>query len=157
MGTAVISAPNANVKKSDIINNLTSTATDKPLSAAQGKVLEEHIQQSTAITDVSSGIVASSTYVDTTATVEKLAYRQGNVVTFHFTFKAAALSASGQAIFTGLPKAYGNTIQFTAMNTTSQKPVEFAVTTSGYLAHWYSNTGFAAGDQIRGSVTYICQ
>lgn len=28
-----------NVKKTDIVNNLTSTATDAPLSAAQGKVL----------------------------------------------------------------------------------------------------------------------
>lgn len=31
------------VAKSDIVNNLTSTATDKPLSAAQGKALAEQI------------------------------------------------------------------------------------------------------------------
>lgn len=31
------------VPKSDIVNNLTSTATDKPLSAAQGKALAEQI------------------------------------------------------------------------------------------------------------------
>lgn len=131
-----------------------STLFDGYYTAAE---VDAAIAQSTAITDVSSGIVASSTYVDTTASIEKRAYRQGNIVSFHFTFKAAAQSASGQAIFTGLPKAYGNTMQFTAMNTTSQKPVEFAVTTSGALTYWYSNTGFAAGDQIRGSVTYICQ
>ena len=44
MGTAVIPAPNANVKKSDIINNLTSTATNQPLSAAQGKTLNDKIE-----------------------------------------------------------------------------------------------------------------
>ena len=32
----------------DVVNNLTSTATNQPLSAAMGKTLEEHIQQSTA-------------------------------------------------------------------------------------------------------------
>ena len=32
------------IPKSDIVNNLTSTATDKPLSAAQGKVLADQIQ-----------------------------------------------------------------------------------------------------------------
>lgn len=35
----------------DVVNNLTSTATDKPLSAAQGKALNEAIQQSTATVD----------------------------------------------------------------------------------------------------------
>lgn len=35
--------------ENDIVNGLTSTATDKPLSAAQGKALNEAIAQSTAI------------------------------------------------------------------------------------------------------------
>lgn len=44
------------VKKSDVVDNLTSQETQKPLSAAQGKVLEEHIQQSTAnISTLKSG------------------------------------------------------------------------------------------------------
>ena len=38
----------AKVSTSNIINNLTSTATNQPLSANMGKTLEEHIQQSTA-------------------------------------------------------------------------------------------------------------
>ena len=36
------------VAKADIVNNLTSTSTTAPLSANMGKMLEEHIQQSTA-------------------------------------------------------------------------------------------------------------
>ena len=51
MGTAIIPAPNLNVKKTDIVNNLTSTNTDKPLSAAQGKALNDLIAQSTATLD----------------------------------------------------------------------------------------------------------
>ncbi len=48
MPAIVIPAPNTNVKKSDIVNNLTSTETQKPLSAAQGKALNDLIAQSTA-------------------------------------------------------------------------------------------------------------
>lgn len=39
------------VKKSDVVNNLTSTATNQPLSAAQGKALKELVAQSTAYID----------------------------------------------------------------------------------------------------------
>ncbi len=109
------------------------------------------------ITDVTSSVTPVSTYVDTTSTLETRAFRQANVVTFHFTFKAASTGASNQAIFTGLPKAYSAPFQFTAFNITSQKALVFAVTTNGVLSYWYSNNGFVAGDQIRGSVTYICQ
>lgn len=41
MSTAVIPAPKKFVEKTDIVNNLTSTATDQPLSAAQGKALND--------------------------------------------------------------------------------------------------------------------
>ena len=51
MGTLVIPAPAKYVRKSEIVDNLTSTNIDKPLSAAMGKTLEEHIQQSTASVD----------------------------------------------------------------------------------------------------------
>ena len=40
----------AKVNKSDVVNNLTSTDTDKPLSAAQGKALNESIDASTTFT-----------------------------------------------------------------------------------------------------------
>ena len=43
MPAIVIPAPNTNVKKSDIVDNLTSTATNQPLSAAQGKALNEKL------------------------------------------------------------------------------------------------------------------
>lgn len=112
---------------------------------------------SASITVLSSDIIASSTYVDSTASMEKFGYRQGNVVAFHFTFKAKAASVSGQTIFSGLPKPYNNVpFQFTALNVTSQKAVEFAVSANGNVAYWYSSNGFVVGDQIRGSVTYIC-
>ena len=55
MPAIVIPAPNANVKKSDIINNLTSTAANVPLAAAQGKALKDLIAQSTATIAITSG------------------------------------------------------------------------------------------------------
>ena len=48
MGTLVIPAPAKYVRKSEIVDNLTSTSTTAPLSANMGKTLEEHVQQSTA-------------------------------------------------------------------------------------------------------------
>ena len=49
------------VAVTDIVNNLTSTATDKPLSANMGKTLEEHIQQSTAFeSTATTGLTAAS-------------------------------------------------------------------------------------------------
>lgn len=51
------------VAKADIINNLTSTATDQPLSAAQGKALSTAIAQSTAnmATSVKKTAIAAGT------------------------------------------------------------------------------------------------
>jgi hypothetical protein len=45
MPAIVIPAPNANVKKSDIVNNLTSTSTTAPLSANMGKTLHDKVTQ----------------------------------------------------------------------------------------------------------------
>ena len=120
------------------------------------KITAEKLKSSLNAIETLSGITPVTTYVDTTGTLETRAYRQGNIVAFHFTFQAAATSASNTAIFTGLPGAYGSAFQFTAFNVTSQKAITFAVTTGGALSYWYSNNGFVAGDQIRGSVTYIC-
>lgn len=50
MSTAVIPAPKKFVEKTDVVNNLSSTRTDKPLSANMGKALSEAIAQSTAKT-----------------------------------------------------------------------------------------------------------
>ena len=59
------------VNYTDIVNSLTSTATDKPLSAAQGKALNEAIQQITAT--VHSVNVNGASII---------AYRVGNTVFF---------------------------------------------------------------------------
>jgi len=58
MSTAVIPAPKKFVEKTDIVNNLTSTSTTQPLSAAQGKVLNEQI---TKIGDMVAKNVAMNT------------------------------------------------------------------------------------------------
>ena len=63
MGTAVIPAPNANVKKSDIINNLTSTATDKPGSANMLKTLNDKLTiRQSEISDPPFGLALDKIY-----------------------------------------------------------------------------------------------
>lgn len=48
MNTAIAQSTADVIRTGDVVDNLTSTATDKPLSAAQGKALNEAIAQSTA-------------------------------------------------------------------------------------------------------------
>ena len=48
LATAIINKLGTVLKPSDVVNDLNSTATDKPLAAAQGKVLNDAIAQSTA-------------------------------------------------------------------------------------------------------------
>lgn len=50
---------------SDIKNNLTSTDTDKPLSAAQGKELKTQIDSKISSSDVTT-VTATITYTDDT-------------------------------------------------------------------------------------------
>lgn len=71
MPAIVIPAPNANVKKSDIINNLTSTATDQPLSAAQGKALNDTIAIQYSYANTVTGIVKTGNYISNYAFIGK--------------------------------------------------------------------------------------
>lgn len=68
-----------------------------------------------AVEDLSSGITASGTYVDTTKQVEKLAYRYGKVVQAHLTFYAKTALSSAVTLFSGLP-GMNKTMQFVGMN-----------------------------------------
>lgn len=56
------------VKKSDIVDNLSSTDTDKPLSAAQGKALNEKIDETSSALNASAKytISASGTWESVT-------------------------------------------------------------------------------------------
>lgn len=51
---------------SDIKNNLTSTDTDKPLSAAQGKELKTQVDSKMNSSDVTT-VTATITYIDETS------------------------------------------------------------------------------------------
>ena len=108
-----------------------------------------------AVEDLSSGITASGTYVDTTKQVEKLAYRYGKVVQAHLTFYAKTALSSAVTLFSGLP-GMNKTMQFVGMNYTTKTPVVFAVRETGEFQMWYAGA-IAAGDLIRVGFTYICQ
>lgn len=108
-----------------------------------------------AVEDLSSGITASGTYVDTTKQVEKLAYRYGKVVQAHLTFYAKTALSSAVTLFSGLP-GMNNAMQFVGMNYTKNTPVIFAVRETGEFQKWYAGD-IAAGDLVRVGFTYICQ
>ena len=59
--TAIAQSTADVIRTGDVVDNLTSTATDKPLSAAQGKALNEAIAQSKAIESVA--VTVNSTYI----------------------------------------------------------------------------------------------
>ena len=63
---ATITTADGKVNKTDIVDNLTSTDTDKPLSANQGKVLKDEVDKKAEIDDTQSSIatVYSSDKVD---------------------------------------------------------------------------------------------
>lgn len=109
----------------------------------------------TAVEDLSSGITASGTYVDTTKQVEKIAYRYGKVVQAHLTFYAKTALSSAVTLFSGLPWM-NKTMQFVGMNYATKTPVVFAVRETGEFQMWYAGT-ISAGDLIRVGFTYICQ
>lgn len=113
------------------------------------------IAASIATSNLSSSVTPSTTYVDESGQLETRCYRTGNVVTFHFTFKAAANSVDGQPIFSGLPRAYNADQQFVAYNATTKEATVFAIRTNGTLQTHYAGNGFKTGNLVRGSVTYI--
>jgi hypothetical protein len=88
----------AKVSTSNIVNNLTSTSTNAPLSANMGKALKDLIEQSTAIQFVEGG--ASQTSVSLTTG----SFKMGFLLGIHR--EGTATSSSGYAIL----YVYGNNV-----------------------------------------------
>ncbi|MGN0339517.1 MAG: pyocin knob domain-containing protein, partial [Lachnospira sp.] len=64
--TILKSAINSHVAKTDIVDNLTSTDTDRPLSANQGRVLNEAISDKASSSDVYTKTEADATFISST-------------------------------------------------------------------------------------------
>ena len=140
MGTAIIPAPNLNVKKTDIVNNLTSTNTDKPLSAAQGKALKDLIAQSTAITQ------GDGTFTSDIVSPGRLKWAKYGRVVF-VTGEFTPIKVENQNIIaTGLPKPIFY-IQFGGPTRS------MLINADGELQYWFSSDKSLIRDDI--AVTYI--
>lgn len=87
------------VKKSDVVNDLISTDSQKPLSAAMGKALNDKI----ATQDISSNVTSSNcTFsIKQVHTILDVVYVTVELVT-------SSQVSPGQVFITGLPKAKGN-------------------------------------------------
>ena len=86
----------AKVSTSNIINNLTSTATDKPLSAAQGKQIKDNIGSTAEVITPIAG--------DNVTINDSYCYRIGRIVTINISFTMTADATSTQQLIKGLPQ-----------------------------------------------------
>lgn len=84
------------VAKADIVDNLNSTNTDKPLSAAMGKQIKDNIgSTSEAITPTAGDNVTIN---------DSYCYRIGKIVTINISFTMTADATSTQQLIKGLPQ-----------------------------------------------------
>lgn len=82
---AALASIGSYLKTTDVVNNLTSTATTQPLSAAQGKALNDQIAK-TEVTNLLTNVSSSVDYLK--------AYKTGNVVQISFQVKAGITNSS---------------------------------------------------------------
>lgn len=87
------------VSYGDVINNLTSTSIDKPLSANMGKALNEAIQQSTASAETK---LSGQLSADVTGWADYIKF--GKIVLVQFVLSNTAELSSGTRFITGIPK-----------------------------------------------------
>ena len=97
---STISALNSKLNISDVVNNLTSTSTSQPLSAAQGKALNDAKASTTALQAVDAKLsLTQFSNVTFAPTLEN-----GNVARLNFTFKYSSGSYYELKFFTASTK-----------------------------------------------------
>lgn len=102
---------NTFVKKSDIVDNVTSTDTDKPLSANQGKSLQDQITTNTnSISTLNSNINKIGTYYGETALIMKRAASKAyGSDSFTTAFMILSMFDTDDKYFIGLVKYVNDT------------------------------------------------
>lgn len=120
--------------QSDVINTLTNTSTNKPLSAAQGKTLRDTILK----IFVTSGIkTLNSTYGCNY-------YKNGNVVEVTVDFAAKTIPQAGVTIGT-LPASYRPSIAVYCRNGFDNQNGQISISPSGIVQLSSSNGSFTYG------------
>lgn len=134
MATSTIKQPMVDViRTSDVVNNLTSTVTDKPLSAAQGKALNDKIiTMNTFALDLPSGYSDSNLDI---FTIGRMAVITGRIdLTTASTAKMITLS---NVIPTTHVPLY--TYHAAAFNNTTDRPLHAIVSNGSRSILFYRN------------------
>lgn len=139
MPAIVIPAPNTNVKKSDIINNLTSTSTTAPLSANMGKTLNEKTESyEWTSTSQASTVLALALYLRNTKGLPASFVKAGT-----FTVSDGPFGNANTAEFEGLVFGKGDrlTVIVFPYTATSNALVFRTIYQSAWrMDHWATNT-----------------
>lgn len=142
----VKTAVNSKINISDIVNNLTSTATNKPLSAAQGKTLNDAI--GTVNTNLARSYISN---IGGNAVLEK----SGNVCVLHYTI--AYFDPNGTLVPEALRPKFGNGVWNEVVVTNDYTNNYAMQVTNGGKVQLQKN-GVAVSTQlngIRGQVSWI--
>lgn len=124
----------------DVVNDLTSTATDKPLSAAQGKALNDNITNKNALTSTSH-------------TVTGYYSKQGKVVTVTGTFKAT--SATSEEVATNLPSPVSGFAFPYINNSTLDRGIIYMDGSTGKIATYLHTGTIAVNNVLAFSFSYV--
>lgn len=140
--TDTVSALASKLNVSDVINNLTSTATDKPLSANMGRQLNSNLNTALAYSSTTEGI-----------TGDIKAYRWGRIV--YLSFENATINANTPANqrFSSITEKYCPIYNISFVDSASQSK-RIVVGANGYI---FCTEAITAGSIIRGGVTYIAK
>lgn len=117
--------------QSDVINNLTSTSTNKPLSAAQGKVLNDTILKTSGIKTLNS--TYSCSY-----------YKNGNIVIVTADFGGKTIAQSGVTLGT-LPASYRPSVAVYCRNGFDNQNGQMSISSGGVVQLSSSNGSFTYG------------
>ena len=150
---------NAKVNTSGIVNNCTSTASNLPLSAAQGKALMDKYNQLNGETSGNARI--NTTYVTTQSTTHVKWRKLGRIVTveiYDIILKAGYSTDNVAVIATGLPAPKGGAFCTSVFGYDISIPTtallqRLNVDASGTLKPWYN--GPSVSTAINGSFSYI--
>lgn len=153
------------VDTTSIVNNLTSTSTDKPLSAAQGKALND-AKASTA--ELNAVDAKHSNY--SAVEFSRIAYYQnkftfrkiGRLVEVSYAGSSAAQSAQADYVELGtLPNAFSPLgtvfIMLTPANASGSNSAVLQITPAGVINTYNFNKAVTSGAQYRIQVHYIAK
>ena len=130
----------------DVVNNLTSTATNKPLSANMGKTLNDNMTPS-----ISTSFTFEADVVGLSN--QCFAFKQGKVVVLSCVFQITANKSNYTKLAT-LPSGFWPTkeIEFIGMSYYSSSVYTMYITNQGEL---YCRNGINATNMLVFNVTYI--